>query len=431
MFGRWRDASYTEAMDGSARLRPARTAGWIIAALVCMLGLPVLGAPPAAAQGLGFFGNLFGGGQSQAPQPGYPRYGGQPDYYYYTAPRRRARRHPVEQQVQKEVPHDKPAPQKTPATSFVYVFGDSLGQLLANGLDDSLSDRPEVAIVHKGRGSSGLVAQDYYDWPKTIDALLAGKDKIDVAVMMIGSNDRQAIHEDGKTFDVGSDGWNAAYRKRVAAIDEAFRKNHVPLVWVGVPITKDNDFADDMAAFNDIFREAAAKSGATYVDTWEAFSDDNGDFDAYGPDVNGQTVRLRTSDGIYFTKAGARKLAHFVETHVRRDLDGKAPISAPPTPENTAGVATIGPSKSIPALAKVKPDVGPIRDLTEAPVAAGGALATLTSTSGAQSTGQTASVTRADPAPEKTLADGATRAAPAGRADDRRWPSGATSPPGP
>ena len=105
--------------------------------------------------------------------------------------------------------------------------------------------------------------------------------------MMIGINDRQPIREDGKVLDFGTEAWTAAYRKRVTAIDEAFRKKGVPLIWVGLPITKNDDFADAMAALNEIDRTAAAQSGAIYVDTWEAFSDDNGDFDAFGPDVNG------------------------------------------------------------------------------------------------------------------------------------------------
>ena len=37
-----------------------------------------------------------------------------------------------------------------------------------------------------------------------------------------------------------------------------------------------------------------------------------------GPDFEGQTRRLRTSDGVHFTKAGARKLAHYLEREIRR-----------------------------------------------------------------------------------------------------------------
>ena len=418
------EAVYKAVMIGSYRqalaVCGAGTAVGLARRLIVLVALcaPLagLGSSSASAQSFGFFGNLFGGGRPQQAPPNYPDgYGAgsgyrDPNVYgprHTYAPRAHVRRHPPPMEQAKE-----PAKEKAPAknaTMFVDVFGDALGQQLANGLDDALSDRAEVGVLHKARGSSGLVSAEIVDWPKTIDALLDGKDRIDVAVMMIGSNDRQAIQDDGKSFAVGSNEWSAIYRKRVLAIDEAFRKKGVPLIWVGVPIIKNSDFADDMAAFNDIYREAAAKTGATYVDTWEAFSDDNGDFNAFGPDINGQTVRLRAADGIYFTRAGARKLAHFVEAHVRRDLDGKGPPPvAPSVPPSD--IATLGDAKKAsgePAPA-VKPEVGPINNLGQLPSAANGELAR---------------VAAHEARPERPFGNGEPQAAPIGRADNLRWPA--------
>ncbi len=51
-----------------------------------------------------------------------------------------------------------------------------------------------------------------------------------------------------------------------------------------------------------------------------AFSTKGGGYSAYGPDVNGKIRLLREGDGIYFTTDGNRKLAHFVERDLRRDL---------------------------------------------------------------------------------------------------------------
>ena len=41
--------------------------------------------------------------------------------------------------------------------------------------------------------------------------------------------------------------------------------------------------------------------------------DEAGRFMQQGPDFEGQIRRLRSDDGVYFTKAGARKLAHYVD----------------------------------------------------------------------------------------------------------------------
>ncbi len=396
-----------------------------------MLGLILLtfGAlAPAQAQGWGFFGGLFGGGQPQQAQPP------QTDRKLY-APRRRV----VAPRPRAVEPKDSeaaaaPKPPAVPPTHFVAVLGDSLGQILASGLDDALSDRPDVGVLHKARDSTGLVREDFYNWPKAVEELLApdksvadkpgasekpgatdkvgaktipSHEKIDVAVMMIGANDRQSLSENGKTYESDSDEWTAIYTRRAMAVAEAFKKKNIPLIWVGVPITKSDDFADDMAALNDIYREVAAKTGATFVDTWEAFSDDNGDFSAFGPDINGQTVRLRSADGIHFTKAGGRKLAHFVDTHIRRALDQEKPsepaVATPHGPE--AGKP--GPT------AAAKPDAGPVKVLTEAPLATNGVLVVPS---------QTRDVARRDPLVETTLVKGEAQATHPGRADDASWP---------
>ena len=42
----------------------------------------------------------------------------------------------------------------------------------------------------------------------------------------------------------------------------------------------------------------AGKAGITYVDVWDGFVDDQGRYAVQGPDFEGQTRRLRTSDGV-------------------------------------------------------------------------------------------------------------------------------------
>ncbi len=84
-----------------------------------------------------------------------------------------------------------------------------------------------------------------------------------------------------------------------------------------------------MQYLNDLFRSHAEKAGITYVDVWDGFSDDAGQFTMQGPDYEGQIRRLRTPDGVFFTPAGARKLAHFVEREIQRALTPTGPIAVP------------------------------------------------------------------------------------------------------
>ena len=67
---------------------------------------------------------------------------------------------------------------------------------------------------------------------------------------------------------------------------------------------------------------------------WDGFVDKSGRFTLQGPDFEGQIRRLRAGDGVHFTKAGARKLAHYLEREIRRACAGLgaggAAISEPP-----------------------------------------------------------------------------------------------------
>src|SRR5258705_289777 len=89
---------------------------------------------------------------------------------------------------------------------------------------------------------------------------------------------------------------------------------------------------------NELYRSAAEKAGIVYVDIWDGFADEAGNFSPQGPDYLGQTRRLRTADGVYFTKFGARKLAHYVEREIERIIGNKGmpvalPVSVDPAPQ--------------------------------------------------------------------------------------------------
>ena len=104
----------------------------------------------------------------------------------------------------------------------------------------------------------------------------------------------------------------------------------VPVIWVGLPIIRGPKATSDAQYLNDLYRAQAEKAGIIYVDVWDGFVDEAGKFVSSGPDVDGQTRRLRSPDGVYFTKYGARKLAHFVEREINRVISTRAlPVALP------------------------------------------------------------------------------------------------------
>ena len=326
-----------------------------------------------------------------------------------------------------------PVPAAAGPAFTIAVIGDSLGILLSQGLTEAFADKPEIAILRRARENTGLVRDDYFDWTKGARDVAAG-DKANLVVMMIGSNDRQTLRDGAGPAELRSPRWNQAYAERVDAILQIFRERKIPVIWVGLPVMKNERFSADMAAMNEIFKQRAGKAGAAYVESWEPFLDDRGQYGAYGPDVNGQFQKLRSADGVHFTKPGARKLAYFLESEIRAAVQTQRPpvsveiaVSAPaqnaappraPPAAAPAGANSflllpappVAPQVNIP----VKPAEGAIVALT-APVLSPG--------------GQLAAAIRApvnsDPARaivERALVQGRPLDARPGRADDFSWP---------
>jgi uncharacterized protein len=394
--------------------RPTAAALAAMAFLLCLAG-----SQPALAQfdPFGWFEQLF----RPNPPPGRvvkPR----PEIRRATPQPRLARQrpsHPAGKAAENAVAKARPA---VAPTYFVAVLGDSLGQMLAQGLSEAFENRPEVAILRKAKENSGLVRDDFFDWTQATRDLLSSGEKIDFAVMLIGSNDRQTLHDANSSYEPRSPEWQTAYTQRIETIAAMFRDKKIPLLWVGLPILRSERLSDDALAFNEFYRAYAEKAGATYIDIWEAFADEGGHYSALGPDINGQTVRLRAGDGVHFTKAGARKLAHFVEPAIRRNLDEVLPNTAPapnpanvPNPDGTempANVSALPGSEAPPAP---KPVAGPILPLTGPAHAPGGELATRTTTAGMANNAARTLI-------EQTLQQGRPLAPKPGRADDFSWP---------
>jgi hypothetical protein len=212
--------------------------------------------------------------------------------------------------------------------------------------------------------------------------------------------------------------WEIAYIKRVDATLSALKSAGAPVIWVGLPSQRASKASADSAYLNEIYRSRAEKAGVTYVDIWDGFVDEGGRFSLQGPDYEGQIRRLRSGDGVYFTKFGARKLALYVEREIQRHIVNRAvPVALPaPTDEGSHG-PNARPGSAAPAAGAQRPAVGPVVPLTAAPVAAdelwGGA--------------RQAKAPAVDASVSRVMTRGEPLAAPSGRADDFSWPRAAVN----
>ena len=430
------------------------------------------------------------------------------DRFPFLEDRRRRYQQPYQQQQQQQwspfgfeqprQPADSsraPAPRRTdltPSTRIV-VFGDSMADWLAYGLEEAFSDTPEIGVLRKHRTNSGLIRIDTYDWPSAARDML-NAEKPDYIVMMIGLSDRRGIREairqaparppagqkqptqqsapaaqpaasgqagvqqqaaapaapapqpapapakptdteaspqvqaqdtaqDDQPNIIAPEGaiagtvvhefrsekWGELYSRRVDEMIGVLKSKNVPVFWVGLPAVRGSRATSEMVYLNDLYRGRAEKAGITYIDVWDGFVDESNNYNNYGPDVEGQTRRLRSGDGAHFTRAGARKLAHYVEREIRRVMMANVPV-ATPLPQEPEPDTKAPPTAAAPGLPP-RPAASPVMSLT-APKGAGDTLLGATPVR----------ATAADSVATRVLVKGEPLDAPPGRADDFAWP---------
>ncbi len=359
-------------------------------------------------------------------------------------------------------------PDAPAVTTKILVLGDSLADWLASGLEEALSETPEIGVVRKHKAFSGLIKYegkpDAPEWSQVARDLIAAE-KPQAVIMMIGVQDRQAIREKappkeqpkpaeakpaeqkpgaqkpgeqkadaakkpqepaddeqqpniaapepqrparpGGLYEYHSEKWEELYSKRIDETIAALKSANIPVLWVGLPSIRGQKSTADALYLNEFFRARSEAAGILYVDVWDGFVDEQGRYSNRGPDFEGQMRVLRAGDGVHFTKFGARKLAHYVERELRRVL-GATPVALT-TPEPAQPLTPVQPAK--PAAPAQRPLAGPVFMLTTNVDEADELL-------GGGATRQPA----IDPIATSVLVKGEAIASAAGRADDYAWP---------
>jgi hypothetical protein len=354
-----------------------------------------------------------------------------------------------------------PRKQDTPPAATVLVIGDSLADWLGYGLEEALADTPEIGVVRKIKGSSGLVRyearSDTPDWPQAAKDILASE-RPNAIVVMLGLNDRQSLRERvlprasaqppnqgatqtpptqtpsrdetpapsgaestadapaaaadaqhrvaGASYEFHTDKWAELYGKRIDELIAVLRTKGVPVLWVGLPALRGPRSITDMSYLDELYRAHAEKAGVVYIDIWNGFVDDAGRFTMQGPDFEGQIRKLRSGDGVHFTKSGAVKLGYYVERELRRVLSSHVLPVALPGPEQSR------------AKGGARPAIGPVVPLGAVGV---GEAADLLGA------GNHPAQAAPDPIVTRVLSRGEAIGPQPGRADDFSWPRSETA----
>jgi hypothetical protein len=361
-----------------------------------------------------------------------------------------------------------PQKRETVPERNVLVLGDAMADWLAYGLEDAYAEQPDMGVIRKHKTVSGLIKYqpkgDPADWAAAAKGILA-TEKPDAIVIMLGLDDRVAIREpaadqkaarpkpdakapDGKpaaklggaeakphdrpadtelspedadaaptsapeksarspsgVYEFREDRWVERYTKKIEEMIGVMKSKGVPVLWVGLPAVRGAKATADTLFLDSLYRDAAGKAGITYVDVWDGFVDEAGRFLQQGPDFEGQIRRLRSYDGVYFTRAGARKLAHYAEREISRLLAARSgPIALPTEPATPD-------ANALPGQPARRPLAGPIVPLVASSVGTDQLLG-----------GPGSKAVAVDALAARTLVKGEPLVPPAGRADDFVWP---------
>jgi hypothetical protein len=214
------------------------------------------------------------------------------------------------------LPPAKPAVEKSPTATRLAVMGDSLGVDLARALERFYAEDPNLVVVSMAVGSSGFVRPDFFDWNQTA-ADEIGKSSFDLAVVIVGINDRQTLRQEGESYKPLTDAWTQIYQSRISGFVSQMRAANKPVIWIGLPPMRDTAFSQAMGQISAIHRLTAFAGGAEFLDIYDRFVDEEGKYSSFGPDLNGQRVRMRKDDGIHFSAGGADKLAFYLSASIK------------------------------------------------------------------------------------------------------------------
>ena len=251
----------------------------------------------------------------------------------------------------------------------VLVIGDDLAEGLLYGMNEAFVGDGRLQLRPKNYPINGLMRADFAEKLQQLEEDLQ-RDPVNIAIVMMGAWDRVSVRDAaGKRAAVGSEAWRTEYGARADRLIKLLKKRNIAVYWVGLPNVRRSDANEDVQMMNNIVRERTYLNGFKYIDAYTGFMDETGGYSPYGPDVTGKIRILREGDGVYFTAAGNRKLAHFVERDLRRDLTQAKADRAIPLAGAEEEQAKINPDKA--KLAEAAPGAGPAQAAKADPAAPG------------------------------------------------------------
>jgi hypothetical protein len=240
------------------------------------------------------------------------------------------------------LPPTAPPPAATPAqpaprtrTAFtperrlrLWIAGDSLVVNPGYSIVRAAAASPVIEPVDQvdGRIATGLERPDVFNWFTHVREQLREL-RPKAVVLGFGANDDHdymtGLPEGVELDGFGGPGWTREYRRRVGGLMDTVTRTGAFLVWIGLPITSDEEQSYRFDVINAaVVAEAKERPDAVaFVDTYTTFAGDDGGYAEYLEDSAGRLQKVRAGDGVHFERAGGDIIAREVLRRLNEAYD--------------------------------------------------------------------------------------------------------------
>lgn len=195
----------------------------------------------------------------------------------------------------------------------VLFAGDSMMQGVAPIVISRLRRiYPHGVFVDASKESTGLTVKRYFDWPTKIRDECVSQG-LRTVVIFLGPNDPWDIYERRQRYIFPSDKWEQKYRNRVDEVLEFAAASGVRVIWVGLPVMREDRIEQGAKIENRIFQEETKKYKFEFVSTGDLLGAVGQPYKKYIEDPKKGKIVVRADDGIHFTSKGLRMISSRIE----------------------------------------------------------------------------------------------------------------------
>ncbi|MET0739881.1 MAG: GDSL-type esterase/lipase family protein [Acidimicrobiales bacterium] len=201
----------------------------------------------------------------------------------------------------------------------VLLVGDSVMHQLGDALIDQAPRG--VKVRNEAVWGSGLLSPWFVDWPANLNDLLDQYDPDIVVFLFVGNYNFGGDHEyetasGVRIPDRTSPAFFRAWQAQAEHMTERAAEAGAEVAWILPPPMSGPDGQAVVDGLRDVYEQVAEDTGAELIDANDVLARENGSFLARGTNADGESVPLRSPDGVHLAPTGAARLAALVRDHL-------------------------------------------------------------------------------------------------------------------